>query len=532
MSTHGYGFGNGDGTINVAGNFDHNGGTINESGGARGKIFFVGTNVQTFSKSASAAITNNIDFAINDNAKVDFGTSVLDGSTGTFSVNDGGKIITSNANGLASTGATGSIQVAGARTFGNAADYEFRGASTGNYVTSGDRVRDLIINNTTNAEISAARAFLVDRTLILTSGYVTPATGNLTINTNGDATTANGAFVNGQLGKIIASSANSFTFPVGKVSGGLRTIAIKPASAANSKFVAEFFRGGVPAGTLSAGLTGVSNCEYWNLSRASGTAAATVTLSWAGNSGCNALPYVTDPTTLRVAHLSGGIWLNEGRLSSTGNNTSGTITSGVSVSSFSPFALASSSASENPLPVVFANVKAYEKNNGVQIEWSNMTEKDVANYVIERSSNGSDFAAIGQQLPTSNQDDRADYSAFDAAPNAGTNYYRIKAEETTGKIVYSKVLSVSLGLTTQSLRLYPNPVKGHQVNISLSNVRSGQYDLRVVNMTGQNVLNQRINSQGSTITQTIDLPATVTPGVYSMVITGADYRETKTFIVQ
>ena len=161
-----------------------------------------------------------------------------------------------------------------------------------------------------------------------------------------------------------------------------------------------------------------------------------------------------------------------------------------------------------------------------------MTEKDVAGYTIERSANGTDFAAIGQQLPTSNQDDRADYSAFDGAPQSGTNYYRIKAEETTGKIVYSKVLSVSLGLTTQSLRLYPNPVKGNQVNISLSGVRSGQYDLRVVNMTGQDVLKQRINSQGSTITQTIDLPATVAPGVYNMVITGADYRETKTFIVQ
>ncbi|HUM65424.1 MAG TPA: T9SS type A sorting domain-containing protein, partial [Chitinophagaceae bacterium] len=96
----------------------------------------------------------------------------------------------------------------------------------------------------------------------------------------------------------------------------------------------------------------------------------------------------------------------------------------------------------------------------------------------------------------------------------------------------SKVLSVTLGVTTQSLRLYPNPVKGHQVNISLSNVRSGQYDLRVVNVSGQDVYKQRINSQGSTITQTIDLPASMAPGVYNMVVTGADYRQTKMFIVQ
>jgi hypothetical protein len=202
------------------------------------------------------------------------------------------------------------------------------------------------------------------------------------------------------------------------------------------------------------------------------------------------------------------------------------------VSSFSPFALASSTSAENPLPVVFANVRAYEKNSGVQIEWSNLTEKDVANYVVERSSNGSDFSSIGEQLPTSNQNDKADYSAFDASPNAGVNYYRIKAEETTGKIVYSKVLSVNLGTAGKSLNVYPNPVKGNQVNISLSNVRRGQYDLRVINTAGQDIFKQRISTQGSTLTQTIDLPSTVKPGVYNLVVTGGDYRETKMFIVQ
>jgi hypothetical protein len=34
--------------------------------------------------------------------------------------------------------------------------------------------------------------------------------------------------------------------------------------------------------------------------------------------------YVTDPTTLRVAHLAGNNWRNEGRSASTGDNTSGT----------------------------------------------------------------------------------------------------------------------------------------------------------------------------------------------------------------
>ena len=523
--------------MNVRGNFTFTGGTITESSNEDCLIDFDGSGVQVFTKSGAATIQNTIDFRISSGATVNFGTSELNGSTGDFTLVSGGKIITAHAQGLRSSGSAGSIQVSGSRSYSSNADYEFQGATTGNFSTFGNQVRDLIINNTTTNEVITNRNFLVNRFLVLTNGYVTPSGGYLRINEDGDASTTNGAFVNGLLGKVTESNSSLFMFPVGKVDGGLRMIGIQRTSAGgDATFEAEFFRASPPSAPLANGLARISDCEYWDLSKASGSsssAAVYVTLSWASNSNCTvASPYVTDPTTLRVAHLRSNQWRNEGRQSSTGNNIAGTIRSQQAVSTFSPFALASSSLTENPLPVVFGDVRAYEKNNGVQIDWSNLTEKDVAGYVIERSSNGTDFSAIGEQLPTSNQDDRADYSAFDATPKAGTNYYRIKAEETTGKIVYSKILSVNLGSTTQSLRLYPNPVTGNQVNISLSNVRSGQYDLRVVSVNGQDVLRQRISSHGSTITQTIDLPATVAPGIYNMVITGADYRETKMFIVQ
>jgi hypothetical protein len=41
-----------------------------------------------------------------------------------------------------------------------------------------------------------------------------------------------------------------------------------------------------------------------------------------------------------------------------------------------------------------------------------------------------------------------------------------------------------------------------------------------------------INNQSSSLTQTLDLPATIKAGVYNLVINGDNYRETKTFIVQ
>ena len=151
---------------------------------------------------------------------------------------------------------------------------------------------------------------------------------------------------------------------------------------------------------MGGGITQISACEFWDLTRTGGGAGVTarVTLSWEPTSPCGNSPvYVTNPATLVVAHLVGGTWNNEGNSGSTGGASAGTVTSQNAVTTFSPFTLGSISALDNPLPVLFANVKAYEKNNGVQIEWSNMTEKDVANYAVERSPNGADYSAISQQ---------------------------------------------------------------------------------------------------------------------------------------
>ncbi len=520
--------------LELNGNFNMSGGTLSNNGPS---CFFAfnRAGTQTFTKTGGT-ISGQVNFLVNSTSTVDFSTYVLDGAAATFRLNSGAKIITSNPNGLNSAGAVGSIQVGGLREFNSDANYEFRGASTGVFTTTTNpEVRDLIINNTTGS-VTLSQPMTVKHRLTLTSGeFNTSTTNMLTIADDATAIGAsNSSFVNGPMTKV---GNDQFTFPVGKSGAGYSKIGITvPVSGSSNNttaFTAEFFRSDPHAiGTaLGTGLAKVSACEHWTLNRA-GINNVRVVLSWETDSPCDGSgTYVTDLASLRVARWNGTNWNNEGRLATTGDFSAGTVTS-ATVSNFSPFALGSSSAAANPLPVVFGDVKAYEKNNGVQIEWSNLTEKDVAGYTVERSANGSDFSAIGQQLPTSNQNDRADYDAFDAAPLQGTNFYRIKAEETTGKIVYSKVLTVNLGSASQGMRLYPNPVSGNQVTITLSNVRRGQYNLRVVNAAGQDIHKQAITNPGSTTTQTIDLPSSIKPGVYNMIITGSDYRENKMFIVR
>ncbi|MFT3676786.1 MAG: T9SS type A sorting domain-containing protein [Chitinophagaceae bacterium] len=529
------------GTLNVGGNFTHSAGTFTETGNgsSNGVINFNGTSVQTYSRT-SGTNSNTLTYNITNGAAVDFGsTGVITGTGTTFNVNAGGKLITSHANGVNSTGSNGSIQT-NTRTFNAGADYEFRGASTGVFNTTGgasaNDVRDLIINNT-SGQVSMAKNFTITRALTLTNGYVTPGANTLLVGTAGTSTSSNGAYVNGQLSKQF-NNATGFTFYVGKVSGGLRSIGFTPTSGTGtSTFVAEFLRtsGATVGSVYGSGISRVSQCEYWTLNRnAGGNRIGRVTLSWNANSNCGTAPYVTSLGTLRVARHDGTAWTNAGSINGAdlgSSLTSGFITSDV-VNNFSPFALATSNAAENPLPVMFADVKAYSKNNGVQVEWSNLTEREILNYEVERSANGIDFYAVNQQLPKSNRDDKASYTFFDASPVNGANYYRVRVQEQTGKVIYSKILRVEMGSTKYSFSLYPNPVTGKQLTVSLNGVKQGKYNVQIIDAAGQRVFTTNLSNVGTGVTQMIELPANVKTGMYMMIVNGDNYRETQQFIVR
>ena len=126
------------------------------------------------------------------------------------------------------------------------------------------------------------------------------------------------------------------------------------------------------------------------------------------------------------------------------------------------------------------------------------------------------FYCYCQQLPSSNQNDKINYNAFDATPVSGANFYRIKAQETTGKVVYSKIMNVNLSKYKKGLTLYPNPVSGRVITIGLAGIKRGQYNLRIVNMAGQDVYKQTITSPGNTITQTLNLPSSLRPGYITL----------------
>lgn len=527
--------------LSVRGNVNLTGGTLSRGGSGVGTFIFSGTGVQTYTRT-STTIGSSVNFTVSSGAQVDFGTSTVT-SSGIFTLSGGGKLITSHPDGLRSSGSFGSIQT-NTRSYSGNANYEFRGASTGNFSTTsggGNDVSDLIINNT-SGQVAMGKSFTVNGALTLTNGYLTTGANTLLVTTGGTSTSANNAYVNGVIQKQINTTNSAFTFFVGDAATvGLRPIRFTSASgggagSGTSTFAADFIRGNANdeiSNTLGSGIARVSSCEYWTLSRTGGSRNGTVNISWGANSDCSPTDaYITNVLTLRVARFDGASWVNAGNGLVGGSTTvSGSITS-TSQTAFTTFALASSNQADNPLPVLFDGVKAYAKNEGVQLEWSNLTERDIIRYEVERSANGIDFYPINQQAPKSNRDDKASYTHFDASPINGANFYRIRVDEIGGKPVYSKILRVERGSTKVGFSIYPNPVVGKQLTVTLSNLSQGQFSLQVYNTSGQRVYTTNINNVGSGVTQMIELPASLKSGVYVTVISGDSYRESKQFILK
>lgn len=140
----------------------------------------------------------------------------------------------------------------------------------------------------------------------------------------------------------------------------------------------------------------------------------------------------------------------------------------------------------NILPVTFAHFTATQREEGIQLAFSNLTEEDVAVYHVERSANGTDFQSIGSLAPKANTNSRTDYTFLDKLPMNGANYYRIRALETTGKVVYSDVVMLRTNGKQNSFVLYPNPARIQStLSLQMGNLPAGRYQVKVFNHLGQ-----------------------------------------------
>jgi len=155
------------------------------------------------------------------------------------------------------------------------------------------------------------------------------------------------------------------------------------------------------------------------------------------------------------------------------------------------------------LPVTIINLKAKQQKSIIKVEWISVTEINVAGYEIQRSSNALNFNTIGSLTAKGNGTQKVNYTFNDVQPLHGDNYYRIKAADKDGKIMYSNTVLVKMNNDKIITVVYPNPAKD-----ILHVETNGSVTFSLINQSGKILVTTNINGKGS-----IDISG-ITPGLY------------------
>jgi hypothetical protein len=173
-----------------------------------------------------------------------------------------------------------------------------------------------------------------------------------------------------------------------------------------------------------------------------------------------------------------------------------------------------------PLPVTLRNVKAYEKNTGVQVEWTLSQEINMDHYEVEKSSTGMNFSKAGSVASAGNSSTSVGYGWFDAAPNMGANFYRIKMIDKNGAFSYSSVVKVVISKGAPAIAIYPNPAVDGMINIQFTNVPKGIYQIKLINSIGQVVMTKQIQHEEGSSNETLRPDKQIAHGNYQIEVTG------------
>ncbi|MBL0014155.1 MAG: T9SS sorting signal type C domain-containing protein [Flavobacterium sp.] len=185
--------------------------------------------VQTISNAGTITVAANANLTVVSGTTVDFGTSVITGA-GTFTAASGSTLRTGNTGGIASSGATGSVQTT-TRSFNAGANYVYNGTANQNTGTGlPATVNTLTINNTGTSPnnivtLSAITAITATTSsLTLTAGKLDLNTKQLTIPTGGSIAATAGDFT-ATAGPVFfvgsGSVSGTVNFPTVTMAGGV-----------------------------------------------------------------------------------------------------------------------------------------------------------------------------------------------------------------------------------------------------------------------------------------------------------------------
>lgn len=164
----------------------------------------------------------------------------------------------------------------------------------------------------------------------------------------------------------------------------------------------------------------------------------------------------------------------------------------------------------------------------IQLQWAAGTEQDMLQYEVEKSIDGNSFYFVGKK----GSGEARNWTDMRAATDK--TWYRIKQLMLDGSYQYSNMayFGPEAEEGKQSVRVYPNPYKGGNIQLMLFNIPDDQYQLSIIDALGKQLSLYTFTHKGTQSVQVI--PAgqlNPVKGVYQLQISGKSGRWTTKLIV-
>lgn len=127
-------------------------------------------------------------------------------------------------------------------------------------------------------------------------------------------------------------------------------------------------------------------------------------------------------------------------------------------------------------------------DNSVSLDWTSVTELNSNKYVVERSSDGRNFEAVGTLNSAGNSARAINYQFTDKLSVPGGYFYRLNQVDIDGKSEYSKVVYVNSGKNSGRITsVFPNPFRQDIQIVGITAGDLNSKNVRLYNTAGQQV---------------------------------------------
>ena len=419
-----------------------------------------------------------------------------------FQLMKGATLKTAHPQGIAKTGNTGCILNSGPRLFDEGSNYVYSGylpQFTGNGLPSnisGSLKIDNTVSNLTGG-VLLSQSLILSGMLYLHKGkLITTPSSPLLVTATGVISPEGGkndSFVDGVLSKTGLSSDSEFTFPLGN-KGKWARLGIVPLTTSKTDTFSVSYAMVNPGIQNSIAhdstLHHISSKEHWTVSKTGVSGEASVKLHW--ESGNFSSIYSIKPEDLKLAHADTiGMkckWKSETTdFSITGSLANGTIQARSTLHEKDLYTFGSGS-SINPLPVQLLSFTGFSTSDGNSLNWVTASEKENDHFIIQRSSDGSQFLTRGIVKGHGNSSNLISYHFLDSLASNTIFYYRLKQVDMDGKYTHSPVIRIENNSNEDAeIIIFPNPSSNEAIHLLAGkDIKS----FCIYNMLGTRLMNE------------------------------------------